>query len=160
MSPFDRPGKETQQSPICYLEVTFCCFRTPHCCWTSIYLNDRNFREPVCSSFIHITFNHVRRQLLGDIWRFLYTCWVFMELTLTLPALVADTQLLPGEVAVTVVGAATVVPAVRDVAGLAFPILVTFTVHSAGGRVARRALSMARAVIGTRVDPGQKSVFI
>lgn len=83
-----------------------------------------------------------------------------MELTLTLPALVADTQLLPGEVAVTVVGAATVVPAVRDVAGLAFPILVTFTVHSAGGRVARRALSMARAVIGTRVDPGQKSVFI
>lgn len=77
-----------------------------------------------------------------------------------MPALVADTQLLPGEVAVAVVWAATVVPAVRDVAGLAFPILVTFTVHSAGGRVARRALPVARAVIGTRVDPGQKIIFI
>lgn len=74
---------------------------------------------------------------------------------LTLPTVIAYTQLLPGEVAVAVVGTSAVVPAVRDVTGFAFPILVTFTVHSAGGRVARRALPMSRAVIGTRVDPGQ-----
>lgn len=51
----------------------------------------------------------------------------------TLPAVITDAQLLPREVAVAVVGAAAVVPAVGDVAGLAFPVLVTFTVHSAGG---------------------------
>lgn len=76
-----------------------------------------------------------------------------------MPAVVADTQLLPREVAVAVVGAAAVVPAVGDVAGLAFPVLVTFTVHSAGDRVPGSALPMARAVIGTRVDPGQRHVF-
>lgn len=77
---------------------------------------------------------------------------------LTLPTVVADAQLLPGQVAVAVVGAPAVVSAVRDVARLAFPVLVTFTVHSTGGRVTRRALSMSRAVIGTGVDPerGQK----
>ncbi len=79
---------------------------------------------------------------------------------LTLPAVIADAQLLPGEVAVAVVGAAAVVPAVRDVAGLAFPVLVTFTVHSAGDGVTRGALPVAGAVIGTRVYPGQKDVFI
>lgn len=77
-----------------------------------------------------------------------------------MPAVIAHAQLLPGEVAVSVVGAAAVVPAVRDVAGLAFPVLVTFTVHSAGGRVTGGALPMAGAVIGTRVDPGQRDVFI
>lgn len=61
------------------------------------------------------------------------TCWVWTALTLTLPTVIADTQLLPGEVAVAVVGASAVVPAVRDVTGLAFPVLVAFTVHSAGG---------------------------
>ncbi len=77
-----------------------------------------------------------------------------------MPAVVAHAQLLPREVAVAVVGAAAVVPAVRDVARLAFPVLVTLTVNSAGGRVTRRALPMARAVIGTGVDPGQTGVFI
>lgn len=73
-----------------------------------------------------------------------------------MPAVIADAQLLPGEVAVSVVRAAAVVPAVGDVAGLTFPILVTFTVHSASSGVPRGALPMARAVIGTRVDSGQK----
>lgn len=77
-----------------------------------------------------------------------------------MPAVIADTQLFPSEVAVAVVGAATVVPTVRDVTGLAFPILVTFTVHSAGGRVTRGALPVAGAVIGTGVDPGERDVFI
>lgn len=76
-----------------------------------------------------------------------------------MPAVVADAQLLPGEVAVAVVRAAAVVPAVWDVAGLAFPVLVTFTVHSAGGRVTRRALPVAGAVVGTRVDPEIERCF-
>lgn len=73
-----------------------------------------------------------------------------------MPAVVADAELLAGEVAVAVVGAAAVVPAVRDVAGLALPVLVTLAVHAAGGRVARRALSVSGAVVRTGVDPGQK----
>ena len=77
-----------------------------------------------------------------------------------MPAVVTDAQLLPGEVAVAVVGAAAVVPTVWDVTGLSFPVLVTLTVHSAGGRVTGRALPVTGAVIGTRVDPGQKEVFI
>lgn len=77
----------------------------------------------------------------------------FAPSPLTLPTVVADAQLLPGEVAVAVVGAPAVVSAVRDVTRLAFPVLVTLTVHSAGGGVTRRALSMSRAVIGTGVDP-------
>lgn len=70
-----------------------------------------------------------------------------------MPAVIADTQLLAGEVAVAVVGAPAVVPAVGDVTRLALPVLVTFTVHSAGDRVPRRALPMTRAVIGARVYP-------
>lgn len=91
---------------------------------------------------------------------FLANCWVGTKKknAFTLPAVVADTQLLPGEVAVAVVGAAAVVPAVGDVTGLAFPVLVTFTVHSASDRVPRSALPMARAVIGTRVDPVQRNI--
>lgn len=79
-----------------------------------------------------------------------------------MPTVIADTQLLPGEVAVAVVRAAAVVPAVRHVTSLTFPVLVTFTVHSAGGRVTRSTLPMSRAVVGTRIDPGQKKkkVFI
>lgn len=84
---------------------------------------------------------------------------MWTELTLTLPTVIADTQLLPGEVAVAVVRASAVVPAVRDVTSLAFPVLVTFTVYSTGGRVTGRALPMSRAVIGTRVDPEQKKCF-
>lgn len=75
------------------------------------------------------------------------------EFAPTLPAVVADAQLLPGEVAVAVVGAAAVVPAVRDVAGLAFPVLVAFAVHSAGDGVPGGALPVTGAIIGTRVDP-------
>lgn len=73
-----------------------------------------------------------------------------------MPAVVADAELLPGEVAVAVVGAAAVVAAVRDVAGLALPVLVALAVHPAGGRVARRALSVPGAVVRTGVDPGQR----
>lgn len=73
-----------------------------------------------------------------------------------MPAVVADAELLPGEVTVAVVRAATVVPTVRDVAGLALPVLVALAVHPAGGRVARCALSMSGAVVRTGVDPGQR----
>lgn len=48
-----------------------------------------------------------------------------------MPAVIAYTELFPSEVAVAMVWAATVVPAVRDVAGLALPVFVTLTVHSA-----------------------------
>ena len=74
----------------------------------------------------------------------------------TLPAVVADAQLLPGEVAVAAVGAAAVVAAVRDVAGLALPVLVALAVHTAGDGVPRGALAVARAVVGARVDAGQR----
>ena len=74
----------------------------------------------------------------------------------TLPAVVADAQLLPGEVAVAAVGAAAVVAAVRDVAGLALPVLVALAVHMAGDGVPRGALAVARAVVGARVDAGQR----
>ena len=73
----------------------------------------------------------------------------------TLPAVVADAQLLAGEVAVAAVGTATVVAAVGDVAGLALPVLVALAVHAAGDGVARGALAVARAVVGARVDAGQ-----
>lgn len=49
-----------------------------------------------------------------------------------MPAVIADTKLLPCEVAVAVVRAAAVVSAIRDVTGFAFPVLVAFTVDSAG----------------------------
>lgn len=79
-----------------------------------------------------------------------------LPVTGTLPTLITDAELLPSEVAVAVVGAATVVPAVRDVAGLALPVLVALAVHPAGSRVARRALSVSGAVVRTRVDAGQR----
>lgn len=85
-----------------------------------------------------------------------YSSFLLAHAALTLPAVVADAQLLPCEVAVAMVGASAVVPAVGDVTGLTFPVLVTFTVHSASSRVPWSALPMARAVIRTRVDPGQK----
>lgn len=78
------------------------------------------------------------------------------RLSLTLPAVVANAQLLAGEVAVAAVGAAAVVATVRDVASFPLPVLVALAVHAAGRRVARRALPVARAVAGTRVDPGHK----
>lgn len=61
----------------------------------------------------------------------------------TLPAVVADTALLPSKVTVALVGAATVVPAVGDVTGLALPVLITLTVHPAGDGVPCAALPMA-----------------
>jgi len=70
----------------------------------------------------------------------------------TLPAVVADTQLLAREVAVPAVRAAAVGPAVGDVAGLALPVLVALAVHLAGRGGARRALPVAGAIVGTRVD--------
>ena len=98
------------------------------------------FLFKACYTFdIHLTFSNDQKELI-----------------LTLPTVIADTQLLPGEVAVAVVGAAAIVPAVRDVTGLTFPVFVTFTVDSAGSRVPWGALPMARAVIGAGVDPGKK----
>lgn len=70
---------------------------------------------------------------------------------LTLPAVVADAQLLARQVAVAAVGAAAVVPAVGDVAGLALPVVLALAVHPARHRVGRAAPAMARAVVGTGV---------
>lgn len=50
---------------------------------------------------------------------------------LTLPAVVADAQLLARQVAVAAVGAAAVVPAIGDVAGLALPVVLALAVHPA-----------------------------
>lgn len=61
----------------------------------------------------------------------------------TLPAVIAYTQFFPSEVAVAVVRAATVVPAVRDVAGLALPVFIALTVHSARYGVGGGTLAMA-----------------
>lgn len=66
-----------------------------------------------------------------------------------MPAVVAHAQLFPGKVAVAVVWAATVVPAVGDVAGLALPVLIAFAIYAARYRVPRGALPVARAVIWT-----------
>lgn len=70
-----------------------------------------------------------------------------------MPAVVTDTAFLPSEVTVAMVGAATVVPAVGDVTGLALPVLLTLAVHPAGDGVSRAALPMTGAIIGARVDP-------
>lgn len=48
-----------------------------------------------------------------------------------MPAVVADAELFSGQVAVAVVRAATVIPAVGNGAGLAFPVLITFAIHAA-----------------------------
>lgn len=76
----------------------------------------------------------------------------------TLPAVVADAELLSGQVAVPVIRAATVVPAVRDVAGFSFPVLVTLTVHTARRRIRCAASAVARTVVGTRVYPGGDTI--
>lgn len=65
----------------------------------------------------------------------------------TLPAVIAYTQLFPSEVAVAMVWAATVVPAVRYVTRFSLPVFITLTVHSARYGVRGGALAMARAVI-------------
>lgn len=70
---------------------------------------------------------------------------------LTLPAVVADAQFFASQVAVAAVGAAAVVPAVGDVAGLAFPVVLAFAVHPSRHRVGSTAPAVARAVVGTRV---------
>lgn len=74
------------------------------------------------------------------------------EVSSTLPAVIAHAQLFPSEVTVAVIGAATVVPAVRDVTGRTLPVLIAFTIHTARYRVPRGALPVARAVIWTWVD--------
>lgn len=60
-----------------------------------------------------------------------------------MPAVIAHTQLFPSEIAVAVIRAATVVSAVRDVAGFTFPIFITLAVHAACYGVGGGALSMA-----------------
>lgn len=71
----------------------------------------------------------------------------------TLPAVVADAELLPGQVAVAAAWTATVVPAVRDVTGFSFPVLLTLAVDPAGRRVGRAASAVAGAVVGAGVHP-------
>lgn len=73
-----------------------------------------------------------------------------------MPAVVADAELLSGQVAVAVVRAATVIPAVRDVAGVSFPVLLALTVHTARDGVRRAASAVARTVVGTRVYPEEE----
>lgn len=68
-----------------------------------------------------------------------------------MPAVVADAELFSGQVTVSVIRAATVIPAVRDVAGFSFPVLLTLTVHATRDRVGCAASSVARTVVGTRV---------
>lgn len=70
-----------------------------------------------------------------------------------MPAVVADAELLSSQVTVAVIRAATVIPAVRDVAGFSFPVLLTFTVHATRDGVRCAASAAARAVVGTRVYP-------
>lgn len=82
----------------------------------------------------------------------------FLALPFTLPAVVADAELLSGQVTVTVIWAATVVSAVRDVTGFSFPVLITLTVHAAQHRICCDASAMARAVVGTRVYPGGDTI--
>lgn len=75
-----------------------------------------------------------------------------------MPAVVADAELLAGQVAVAVVGAATVASAVRDVAGFALPVLVALAEHAANRRrVGRAAPAVARTVVGTRVYPAGRT---
>lgn len=76
----------------------------------------------------------------------------------TLPAVVADAELFPGQVAVAVIRAAAVVSAVRDVAGLPFPVLLALAVHTTRGRVRRAASAVARTVVGTGVYPEEDTV--
>lgn len=71
-----------------------------------------------------------------------------------MPAVVADAQLLPRQVAVAATRAATVVAAVRDVAGLSLPVLLALAVDAARRRVGRAAPAVARAVVGAGVHPG------
>lgn len=71
----------------------------------------------------------------------------------TLPAVVADAELLSRQVAVAVIGAATVGSAVGDVAGWSFPVLVALAVDAAQHQVGRAAPAMTRTVVGTRVYP-------
>lgn len=75
-----------------------------------------------------------------------------VEKSSTLPAIVAHAEFLSGEVAVAMIGAATVVPAVRDVTGLALPEVLAVTIYTTCYRVPRGTLPVARAVIWTRVD--------
>lgn len=72
-----------------------------------------------------------------------------VKVSSTLPAVIAHAELFPGEVTIAVIGAATVVSAVRDVTSLTLPVLITFTIHTARYRVPRSALPVTRAVIWT-----------
>lgn len=71
---------------------------------------------------------------------------------LTLPAVIADTELFSRQVAVAMVWAATVGFAVRDITRFPFPVLITLTVHLTRNRDTGCTLSMARAIVGTRID--------
>lgn len=54
--------------------------------------------------------------------------------------------------------AATVVSAVRDVAGLSFPVLLALAVHTARHRVRCAASAVARTVVRARVYPGGQRI--
>lgn len=76
-----------------------------------------------------------------------------LSCSFTLPAVVADAELFSGQVTVAVIRAATVIPAVWDVAGFSFPVLLALTVHTTRDRVRCAASAVARTVIGTRIYP-------
>lgn len=75
-----------------------------------------------------------------------------------MPAVVADAQLLPGQVTVAVIWAATVVSAVRDVARVPLPVLLALAVHTSCDRVRSAASAVARTVVGTRVYPAGDTI--
>lgn len=73
--------------------------------------------------------------------------------SLTLPAVIADAELLTSQITIAMIWAATVILAVWNIAGFSFPVIVTLTVNPTRGQICRTTPSMAWAIVGTRVDP-------
>lgn len=71
----------------------------------------------------------------------------------TLPAVIADAELLTSQITIAMIWAATVILAVWNVAGFSFPVIITLTVNPTRGWICRTAPSVAWAIVGTRVDP-------
>lgn len=76
--------------------------------------------------------------------------------TLTLPAVIAYTQLLTSQITVPMVWTATIGFTVWDITGFSFPILVTLTVYPAWNGQTGCTLSMFWTVIRTRINSGRK----
>lgn len=76
---------------------------------------------------------------------------------LTLPACRAETRFGAIEVALASLRCSTVVRAVGNVTGFSLPVLGTLTLRSPGAAV-EPALPLARAVIGTHIETGDRAV--